>query len=384
MPDFEKKIILKQHTPLIHFQADQDDAALRATELKPKLDRFLIKYLFKNDFDSYKRYLIGRDDNKSKNDFAGKESFDYKLRISAAQKQVVYINRRNTDNYEKDIVKCINNVPYFGDLKAVYNEYIHVNIFSFHEDFLSQISEELLIYFFTITNFGSRQNKGFGSFMLDGVIKDRIGKCLEKYHNSGYWNAVCGFSKVVPGELCLQKIHRDYQLLKSGSNKPYDKSKLFIYMRNKNIGWEKKRIKQEMKKNNILFRQEHPFTGNDNQNEEFKYIRVLLGLSEHYDFLKPVSNGRISINIIHKDKKIDRFRSPLHFKVFDNVIYLFYDQIDKRIFDQEFIFSINPDDKHFKPVNFQLPSPAEREFDILDFLKESLDNSWKYIEVKNG
>ncbi len=36
---------LKQHTPIIHFQWDQAGATLRATELKPKLDRYIrVKY----------------------------------------------------------------------------------------------------------------------------------------------------------------------------------------------------------------------------------------------------------------------------------------------------------------------------------------------------
>jgi len=40
---------LKQHTPIIHFQADQKGATLRATELKPKLDRFLMEYFQKEN-----------------------------------------------------------------------------------------------------------------------------------------------------------------------------------------------------------------------------------------------------------------------------------------------------------------------------------------------
>ncbi|HEC99336.1 MAG TPA: hypothetical protein ENN18_03005 [Proteobacteria bacterium] len=36
-------IKLKQHTPIIHFQHDQKGATLRATELKPKLDRYIDK-----------------------------------------------------------------------------------------------------------------------------------------------------------------------------------------------------------------------------------------------------------------------------------------------------------------------------------------------------
>ena len=60
---------LKQHTPLIHFQHDQDGATLRATELKPKLDKFLIeKKVFGEDCEKY--LLSGQ----------GK-AFDYKVKI---------------------------------------------------------------------------------------------------------------------------------------------------------------------------------------------------------------------------------------------------------------------------------------------------------------
>ena len=36
---------LKQHTPLIHFQHSQQGATLRASEVKPKLDRFILAKL---------------------------------------------------------------------------------------------------------------------------------------------------------------------------------------------------------------------------------------------------------------------------------------------------------------------------------------------------
>ena len=42
-------VILKQQTPLIHFQAEQEGAALRASELRPKIDKFIINSL--EDFD---------------------------------------------------------------------------------------------------------------------------------------------------------------------------------------------------------------------------------------------------------------------------------------------------------------------------------------------
>ena len=50
---FEKHYILKAHTPLIHFQYNQSGATLRATEVKPKLDRFLLDKLKNRKIPSY-------------------------------------------------------------------------------------------------------------------------------------------------------------------------------------------------------------------------------------------------------------------------------------------------------------------------------------------
>lgn len=41
-------VTLKQHTPLIHFQHDQEGATLRASEVKPKLDRCILTKLGRN------------------------------------------------------------------------------------------------------------------------------------------------------------------------------------------------------------------------------------------------------------------------------------------------------------------------------------------------
>ena len=49
---------LKQHTPLIHFQHDQAGATLRATEVKPKLDRFITEKITKLNGDKAKEKLI--------------------------------------------------------------------------------------------------------------------------------------------------------------------------------------------------------------------------------------------------------------------------------------------------------------------------------------
>ena len=42
---------LEQHTPMLHFHASQQGATLRATDVKPRFDRWLIEKVWKNDFD---------------------------------------------------------------------------------------------------------------------------------------------------------------------------------------------------------------------------------------------------------------------------------------------------------------------------------------------
>ncbi len=71
MNDYILTFKLKQHTPIIHFQHDQHGATLRASELKPKLDKFLIKN-FKEEEIDYKKWLIGKGEH---------DALDYKVKI---------------------------------------------------------------------------------------------------------------------------------------------------------------------------------------------------------------------------------------------------------------------------------------------------------------
>lgn len=49
---YKLPIKLKQHTPIIHFQHKQVGATLRATEVKPKLDRFLLEKLGEGNYEN--------------------------------------------------------------------------------------------------------------------------------------------------------------------------------------------------------------------------------------------------------------------------------------------------------------------------------------------
>ena len=78
MSNFKLTFKLKQHTPLIHFQHDQHGATLRATELKPKLDRFLLEKLGNGNYEQgieiakKKGWLVAKGEHPA---------LDYKVRI---------------------------------------------------------------------------------------------------------------------------------------------------------------------------------------------------------------------------------------------------------------------------------------------------------------
>lgn len=83
------KIKLKQHTPLIHFQHDQEGATLRASEVKPKLDRFVLTKLGEGDF------KVGIERAKKKGWLIGKGehlSLDYKMKIEDEPDNIYVMN----------------------------------------------------------------------------------------------------------------------------------------------------------------------------------------------------------------------------------------------------------------------------------------------------
>ena len=78
-------IKLKQHTPLIHFQHDQDGATLRASEVKPKLDKYILGKL------NQEEKKQGESEGWIKGKGKDKEWLDYKMSIKASGKPREYL-----------------------------------------------------------------------------------------------------------------------------------------------------------------------------------------------------------------------------------------------------------------------------------------------------
>ena len=118
---FKVEFTLKQHTPIIHFQSEQHGATLRATELKPKFDRFLISYVFKNKKSEYQKYLIDKE----------KDALDYKVKIYN-QANIISTPKAYV-NIKKEMDKTVYQAPYFADVNksVLANIAIKVEFFSF-------------------------------------------------------------------------------------------------------------------------------------------------------------------------------------------------------------------------------------------------------------
>ena len=184
---------LKQHTPIIHFQHDQDGATLRATEVKPKLDRYIIE-------------KFGGKDKMEKSWFKNfeKGSLDYKMRIVANGASSLYWISSNPNSLDKKLrdgtIKkgkdherisnaktenstYLNKTQYFADnqffdkpklewkniRKGIKHDTISL-LFTFFNSSLGKAIEDNLSAFFCLHNFVTRQTKGFGCFLLSKMI----------------------------------------------------------------------------------------------------------------------------------------------------------------------------------------------------------------------
>lgn len=141
---------LKQETPMIHFQYNESGAVIRASELKPKLDDF-IKHVVGNVPDEW--YLCEMKNGKRTN-----EALNYKVKIVGLgeKKESADINKMYFGNMGDDnIKKCT----------VMYNAGVKITIICFVPE-LQQAIYDNLYEFFLVTNFGTRQSKGFGGFTL--------------------------------------------------------------------------------------------------------------------------------------------------------------------------------------------------------------------------
>ncbi len=327
MSKYKIEFKLKQHTPLIHFQAEQFGATLRASELKPKLDKFLIEQLqLSHQYDE-------KAEHKPKQFFINeeKEALDYKVRIDVKSTQWDEIPTSTGNNNKIPAFFANMGLDYSENKKylCVSNDPIKVTIHSFHTELINLISLDLLQTFFQQTNFGTRQSKGFGNFSIIGQ------PLVENYYDVSFdisprnfpfsergmpddFNAWETYFKVFTG------IDFFYRSLRSGINRKgrngdvfYIKPAIFYYsMKVLDKQWDKKSIKEvyypsELEKQ--IDRNSNPdiLTYPDND-ETHIMIKDVFGLSSTESWREPYKS-----ELTKSHDSIDRFQSPLLFKPYE-------------------------------------------------------------------
>ena len=352
---------MEQHTGLLHFQHMQTGATLRATEVKPKLDCYITK-------------RCERDEGRT-------VPASWKLGDTAA---LNYQLRFRLKGPEEAPVKPGSREPFFGNLNAktvedekwkVYNTNIAVEVLCFIPELLAAI-ERYVCDFFICTNFGTRQDKGYGSFTVkDSEISHQsvIHALCEEYGANRVYCFYGGrkYAKKTspdkkqdpsPGAQSLQRISTVYKIIKSGFNLrnkdgeqiAYRRSLLFLYMHEYfGIGNEKAWLKQNkyVPVQSIDGRDFHHIASD----EIPPYVRALLGVGDHMDYIINLDEERNKDNLktVHiKDSlpedNVDymaRFPSPLFFKVIsrddNSIVYYVGNRIDPVIFEKKFIFEID-------------------------------------------
>lgn len=386
MSDFKLEFTLKQHTPLIHFQHDQDGATLRATEVKARLDRF-IREKFLHLQSTRANANIERLKKLVQEYFPKPNSkptpSPYRLKLSGKISEKYLLHSQSFKDEEKreaseylQHVRFMEKMPYFADndkvnhskwedtkLGVTYSD-VGGEIFSFNKDLL-----ELLFYvlprFFCLHNFGCRQSKGFGSFTiltLKGKEMEMDHSRFLRYLNDSpewvYCEKIRTLAANASAETVLQAINSTYQKMKFKPNRPIDDSAIRDFFEDEGVSWEKPFITRELVKSK-------PAEPIDYRNEsDKKYVRALLGLAELHDY----QQFNIAIKISDPSGEVERFQSPIIFKVFENNIYVCARPVPVVMLNRAFEFL----DKDDPAAKMTISTPGN--FEIQDFLENYFKN----------
>ena len=247
---------LVQHTPIIHFQSGYEGATLRASEVKPKLDRYLLTRLKEDELKP--DWFISQE----------KGALDYKLSFALVDGEAVqtYLplsrigsaNRLKQDLKDKEglsEVKILAATPYFANEEwikkqegmprlAVQTGRVRGEIYTKHPG-LRDLLKAYIEAFFLLHNFGARQTKGFGSFTLASLDKEPLCSSREE---------IAGKMEKLGVEYCLlskadfayqmEQITKFHNKLKTGHNKLKTgqrrrRSEIRKYCHKKSVEWEK-------------------------------------------------------------------------------------------------------------------------------------------------
>lgn len=361
---------LQQNTPMIHFQAEEAGATLRATAVKPALDRFLIEI------------CKSEPDIKSWMHDTTNKAFDYRMTFRAEAWAKV----------ENEALKKYNNaqMPYFAKSDGVMcSMSVTMTIISAKGDLLDKIRENIAA-FFLLHNFGVRGTKGYGSFQVvsingesvtctEDAIQDAVKKLSGEFEPNLYKLPLNNCSN---WGTALAGVNSIYAQMKSGRNhpsrddlyRPAVLSKLYRGV-NRNLHGEKWWIKQNFDaiRGYAESRNHHPDAVQSEtpyREQNARFLRAMLGLTDSYKFDIHGRDANYVVDIADNPKDqekgiIQRFASPLIFKPVkigrQLQVYILVKKIPAVMFDRKFDFTYGGRTKTLK-------TPTKDEFSLAGFL----------------
>lgn len=361
--NFKLIIQLEAQSPMIHFQGSQTGATLRATEVKPKLDRFLCQ-----------KYQIGgkKIPDKWKLKVEGNENIALNYKMTLEDSEATWIKDPKDRNSRKQYP-----IFYAGSADILWTN-PKLTIFCKDSELLDLIQASIA-EFFCVTNFGTMQNKGFGSFLVEREFKDNLSQedieKVAKYfkdHIAGsevyYMKGLDSWQKNPKKIMTFNWIKNFHRLLKSGDNPrhgQYIKSYLFQYMFTKNIENEKAVLKSMGIAPSVINKEGVVQSTHGLTEGRERFTRALLGLPGAYSFLEKPNNFRdrvkISIRQNGDEKEIERMASPLFYKIIKDVLFICPFKIPDAIFDKDFLFIRDAS-------RCTIKTPSTMEFDLAMFM----------------
>lgn len=381
------KIRLEQHSMMIHFQATQnggEPVCLRASEVKPKLDRFIVNLLGKD--------RVPKEWIQSKHPNGVDVALKYRMTIKhngvssvpAEQIPNIFYGNMGIRNAEEK-----RNAVWF-------NNGLELTILCFVPKLMEEI-QRCIADFFIVTNFGTMQSKGFGSFIVSEINKKKVNVDVAKALKSHYSAEMCFKIQVNQGgqnsdtqKELFDTVKQVYSVMKSGWRRPYERSYIYQYMHYKpeNIGNEKAFMKKKNVSPNVMtdrtremFERRRNYLWTEQPDNQYYYVRALLGIGEQLRYKASLQGGWETIQISNvknkegtpymkgDDKKIERVPSPIFFKVVDGNIYFVADRISEEIYERYFSF-FNKRTRR----SCVLPAPEKSMFSIDDFVNSFVDH----------
>lgn len=316
---FRKAYLLKAQTPIIHFQYDQSGAALRPSEVKPKLDRYLRK-VYGGEIP--KTWLVSDQT----------QALRYQMRIIACGSDKL------------DGIKIRDCKAYFGNMgngvdskDLVFRDcLLEINCFIPE---LMQLIDQYIGSFFVLHNFGTRQSKGFGGFLVEGkTTQSQVSRVIQQ--NCPYF-----FYTDFPANTDLKgRLNHAmvvYACLKNG-----------ISMGNRGFpGYATNEYLSEDIGNDKEFIQDFIMQTGQKPYSRYAFIRAVLGLAENFDYrqkglVKVIQiqgtelrnkTPYIPLESMREGLGIKRFQSPVLIKIFENKMYFILQDTYKEILGKAFI-----------------------------------------------